>query len=664
MEEIEFDPLVHLRDDGLQLSYEFPYRVYDAKVYPIQAPNGSTVIIYGHENGVRILWRGGRRIKPHEGNGEDAKKEESKAKAGNDDVIMIIDSDEEDDPPAQQKEAVPTVQYEEEEDEIDPRRPFQSIIESFNIHLGVKVRKVSIPSILPDAMRPVDSVPPVLTSMIVFTAACADSSIRLIAAPLALPPADGPYLWDFQTLTIPAQHVQVDPAIITMTLTCEKPDIPAETQSRARGKQSTPSKPPGTWKLLLAIHSMEASGKLSIYQIAIDKQPIQAPYPYKLSADDLVPVQQMYLKSPAKSISFHPSQYPSDHHTHLLVAFENGKLDLYQLFPPASRASTLSERRRPTAATRPKQAHAKCFFTLYTNFDESSANLMDRKRIVDAKWVLGGRAIMVLTTDGEWGLWDMEMSGPDRQNPTTATTFSAYQLTTFALRGRVTSPEVSSRSHPTNSTSTAGQNKTKFAPMTPSTRRIREEVLFKGTPQRPAVSSHSYRGAISVIPVSRGWDKLGDESILIWHGDKNVQIPSLITLWKSSVQPSDVVLESSNKYKPAIIQDIKLLGEMENGICYIPSHFRSAATKDPRLEILITAETRLLILASKLQAPEDAKEDEEMQDQNVANEHDQMMLQRGELDLDGMDRVLANMANNTPGTRPNLLRSSQNAFFA
>ncbi|WEW57586.1 hypothetical protein PRK78_003053 [Emydomyces testavorans] len=666
MELSGLEPLVHSRSDGLQLSYEFPHRVYDARVYPVQAPNGSTIIIYGHEMGIRILWRGGRRIKPYEENKDDTAEDvESKANDGNDDVVMIIDSDDEDNAPAAQKEVIPTIQYEEEEDEIDPRRPFLNIVQQFDIHLGVKAFKLSIPSILPGAIRPLDSVPPVLSKMIIVTAACADSSIRLIAAPLSPPPPTGsPYPWDFQTLTIPAQNVHSVPAIMSMTLTCEKPDDKVDSRSRSRGREDIPPKPTGTWKLLLAVHSMEAAGKLSIHQLRFAEQPIQASYPYKLSTDDLIPIQELYLSSPAKSMAFNPSQYPSDRHAHLLLAYETGSVELYSFLSPKPQKV---DRRRSRANTGQTKIRAKWLFTFYTDFDQSSPELLRRKKIVDAKWALGGRTIMALTTEGEWGLWDTEGSGPDQRGLENVSTISAGQLSSFVLRGRVTSSEVSSNPQSTRSASPAQQNKLKFAPMTPSTRRMREEALFKGASQRTVASNHSYRGCISVIPTNQGWDKPVDESVLIWHGDKNVRIPSLLSLWKCSTQPSEVARESPNQYKPTIIEKINLLGELESGICYIPFHSRSSAnksSKDSRPDILITAETRLLILASKLQLPEEEKEDQEMVEQNATADLDQVRLQRGELDLDGMGRVLAGMAGSAYANRPNTFKSPQNALFS
>src|SRR5215469_11219659 len=76
-------PLVRRRDDGLQLryspskmhtlfsaltiltrSYTLPHRVFAAKPYPVLSPNGSAIFIYGYENGIRIIWRGGRPFLP------------------------------------------------------------------------------------------------------------------------------------------------------------------------------------------------------------------------------------------------------------------------------------------------------------------------------------------------------------------------------------------------------------------------------------------------------------------------------------------------------------------------------------------------------------------------------------------------------------------------
>src|SRR5438034_10091599 len=101
--------------------------------------------------------------------------------------------------------------------------------------------------------------------------------------------------------------------------------------------------------------------------------------------------------------------------------------------------------------------------------------------------------------------------------------------------------------------------------MTPSTRRVREDTLFKGSSH--SNHPHSTRGAISITPnFSRHAPY--DESILIWHGDQNIRISSLLSLWRNSAK-STGTFDLSSRCKPVPIEDINLLGEIQNGICHL-----------------------------------------------------------------------------------------------
>ena len=71
-------------------SYETPHRIHDIAVYPFSSPNGSNIVIYGHDNGVRIIWRGGRPFRP-----QSVPEDKSKTNGANADDVMVIDSDDE-----------------------------------------------------------------------------------------------------------------------------------------------------------------------------------------------------------------------------------------------------------------------------------------------------------------------------------------------------------------------------------------------------------------------------------------------------------------------------------------------------------------------------------------------------------------------------------------
>ncbi|EDN03408.1 predicted protein [Histoplasma mississippiense (nom. inval.)] len=59
-----------------------------------------------------------------------------------------------------------------------------------------------------------------------------------------------------------------------------------------------------------------------------------------------------------------------------------------------------------------KEADGAWLITLSPEFCRNPVGIPQRKTVVDAAWVLGGKAIMVLLSDGSWGIWDPEGAGP------------------------------------------------------------------------------------------------------------------------------------------------------------------------------------------------------------------------------------------------------------
>lgn len=626
-------------------SYQLPQRVYDAKVYPVKAPNDSTIIIYSHDLGIKILWRGGRRYKPK----PPAPPAPAKSKANGakgDDVIMISDSDDEDEPAAQDtgKSADTERQLEEEDEELDPGRPFPNILRSVDIPLGVKVLSLAIPNASPEAApSSLESCPAVLSGTMVVAAACADSSTRVVSLPLA-PPVDDEAAPVFQILTINAGSVHNIPASVAITVT--NSDYQARSRSHSRSRQSSPSKKAaGSWELLLATHTREAIGTLSIYRIPLIRQTKDV---YAVAKDPVLPFQQEFLASPANSISFIPSQYPSDRHSNLLVSFASGHVKIYSCLSVKSRRPA-SDRRPSMSGDRreSRQFEGKWLITLSTDFDQTSA-AGRRKSIVDAKWVLGGNAIIALQSDGEWGVWDLENADSDsRSRPSTPGAAAAGRSpSSFAVTGRVLASEKSATN---KNPPPSDEPRPKFAPMTPSTRRIREDALFKGSMGSAPQHHATTRGGITVKRANVSWDQPWDETVVIWHGSKNVQIPSLLSYWRTSARQL-AYDTSSSLSKPATIKGISFHGQAQNGICYLPNYSKfssSTTTDDAGPDILLVAEYQLIILSLKHAGKEDRDRKRpriEQQRLHAAAADDEARLGRGELDISGMDRMLASMA--------------------
>ncbi|OJJ43387.1 hypothetical protein ASPZODRAFT_2114649 [Penicilliopsis zonata CBS 506.65] len=632
-------PLVRQRDDGLQLSYQLPHRVHVAKGYPLLAPNGSSIILYGYENGIRVTWRGG---KPFGQRKESVSEENPKAKAtaANDDVVMIIDSDEEDTsaapPRPQQQTQRPTYEFLEEETEVDPTHPYEDIIRQIDIPLGSRVLDLAVPPVLPATARSaLDPFPSILSEMIVVAAVCADYSTRVVALPLVPPhPEETEGAWGAQTLSINGifSHQEI-PKGVAITFTCEE-DVEDASQ----------------WDLLVATHSAEASGKLLIYRIPIIEGSAGANKVYTLSEDGIQPIQRSYMPAPAENIVFNPSPYPSKRHSTLLASFSSGCVKVYSCLSARSSRSTRTGSSAPKSNAEAVEPEGKWLISLYTGFEQPGSGPVRRKAVIHAEWVLGGRAVMVLMADGEWGVWDLEGAGPGsvkgplhRQSSVQGITGGS--LTAFSVTGRILgSPSASGKPSSDGRSTSSTEQRPRFAPMTPSTKRIREDGLLKGSSM--VAPSRSLTGQISVHQTNTTRDSLPEEAILFRHGDQSAIVPSLLSLWRNATKAMGT-FDSSNRCRVSAIPDVQLMGEKLKGICHLPVA-QSKARKAPgqkTFDILITAEHWVMILAPRLAEPETTARtlSPRLSEQPTA-ETDQLMLRRGELDVDGMDRLLSGMA--------------------
>lgn len=626
-------PLVEVcwSNGGCCASYQLPHRVHAAKGYPILAPNGSQIIIYGYENGLKVVWRGGRRFSARTAPASKEDKSKQKANGGNEDAVMIIDSDEEDNTPEPPREEETAVYgFEAEETEVDPTYPLEEVLRQIDIPLGSKVLDVAVPRVLPETARSaLDPVPPVVKDTIVVVAVCADYSTRIVTLPLKPPHPEqtNSSSWKIQTVSISGGVSHQDiPRGVSITFTCQEVEDGGRLVER--------------WDLLVATHSAEASGLLLIHRIGIQEESHHGKVSHRLCDDD-IESKRRQLPAPAQMIAFNPSSYPSTRHSTLLVAFHNGCVKVYSCFSiKPSKAS-----RRSTAALQSDyettDAEGKWLITLFPGFEIAPSGLPRRKTIIDAEWVLGGQAIMVLMSDGEWGVWDIEGAGPGTAKGPLARQSSVQgvsggSLTAFSVSGRILSP----LSNKPDVGETNIEQRPRFAPLTPSTKRVREDTLLKGA---YGSSTPSLCGELSVFRTNSTRDPLPDESILLRHGSQSAVITSLLALWRNAVKAAGT-FDSSNRCRVSTIQDVHLMGEHFTGIGHLPAASRLTRKSSGRQEfdILVTAEHRVMILAPRLTEPTESALPPSAD--TTSTETDQLMLRRGELDVDGMERVLNGMA--------------------
>lgn len=561
---------------------------------------------------------------------------------------MIIDSDEEDTPEPPREES-PKVNFEETETEIDPSHPFREILRHVDIPLGSAVLSLAVPRCLPEGARsPLDPLPPVLSKRIVVAAACADLSTRLITIPL-IPPhttnADAS-TWGIQALSISglSSHQEI-PRGVSLTFTCQEGEEGQNTSStnnpRTSSKHDSTSGSGERWDLLLATHSAEASGTLLVYRIPIVEQSSQAGKDYSLSASHLHPIQRRYLPAPAKSISFNPSPYPSQRHGNLLISLNNGSVKIYSCLATSSAAP--GGRRGSSDDVDISEPEGRWLMTLYPGFEQSSTGFVSRKTIVDAQWVLRGKSAMVLLASGEWGVWDIEGAGPgSQQGPLryqpSVQGVTGGSLTLFAVSGRVVSTPEGNKSPSSRSVT---EQRSKFAPMTPSTKRLREDTLFKGS---SSPSQPSLYGGISVIQTSPSRDTAPDESILIQHGNNSAIIPNLLALWRNYVK-STGTFDSLDRCKITPVGGVSLLGEKLNSVDHLPTSHSARETGRREFDIVMAAEHQIIIVAHELkERNENVVPKHSYSDSKSSIEADRLMLDKGELGVEGMDRILTGMA--------------------
>jgi hypothetical protein len=183
--------------------------------------------------------------------------------------------------------------------------------------------------------------------------------------------------------------------------------------------------------------------------------------------------------------------------------------------------------------------------------------------------------------------------------------------------------------------------------MTPSTKRVREDTLLKGS---ITAASPSLRGEISVWQITSSQEGPPDESILLRHGNYSAAIPSLISLWRNAVRASGT-FDASNRCRVTPFPDVNLMGENFQAIGHLPAPARLSRAADRQtFDVLVAAEHQIMILAPRL-VESDESTAAQAAKQEVAAESDQMMLQRGELDVEGMGRLLNGMASGAGSLR-------------
>ncbi|KAK0612053.1 hypothetical protein B0T14DRAFT_340310 [Immersiella caudata] len=581
-----------------QYTYSIGCRVHDVKIYPVQSPQGATILLYGHQNGVTIVWRGGKRLKPL----KPAVKEKSNG-SNSDDAVMIIDSD--DDEPAVSASA-PFVDKPEFDDATPESTSIAEVIQTLDLSLGCAALRLAVlpmPHSTPEdaSWNGAD----ILQTRIVFAVACATGDNFVITLPLTPPSHEskarpelrqnllagnvGKGVWGETVCLLGGQNRAGEGIAISLV----KPSLGSRSKSSERTSTQT-----GT-RAIVAAHSREASGTLRFWDV---------PLSVKSSALSRVePFQTEYLPSPLTSMSFNPT-----HISQLLAVTPSQAARIYDYSVPSLPLDETSEG--------PFPSQGSWLLSLYPPFARGAAMATTRKPIVAAKWVAHGHAVLALLADGQWGIWDIDGASPSSSS-SGAKLFSKASaalrgsaITTFSTTGHLegTSPLRNPAMHKSPAAPGSGE----FVPMTPHTRRDAIATSIIGGSDKLA----AVRGGIDITRhvQSRGIGP-GDESAILWLGgaDPIVSVvPVVSRFWESQLRRASGganIWSGSSPARMVRLSDLGagLLGERCSGAVGIPKSGRTSsgandsntpsendtsASDGLAIEVLLQGETRVVVV--------------------------------------------------------------------
>lgn len=506
---------------------------------------------------------------------------------------MIIDSDSDDAAPAAPAAFVDRPEFENEL--VEDATGYPEIVQTLDLSLGTDVFHIAVLPITPRAAGDTTGDVAILAEKMVFAVTCATSSVFVITLPLRPPSHDsklreelgadllagaaGKGKWGETLIPLTGQFRHADG--IAMTLVRDRPS-----SSASRRRSAT--------RVIVAAHSKDASGTLRLWDVPIDQAPDGVP---------LEAFQTEFLPSPLTRIAFNPS--PS-YSTQLLAVASPHAVRIYDY--------SLASISQDDAPEGPWPPHGSWLISLYAPFARGTISSCSRKPIVGANWISHGRAILALLADGQWGIWDVEGTGP-LGNGDTNSLFGRHNT---GVRGAaLTVFNASGHLEGTSPLRSTGSQRTSFGSndLNASGRRDSLLSMLSGGPERLA----SVKGGVEVVqlPGSRGLVS-GEESVVLWLGGSDTLvcvIPAVAKFWDTQLRRSaggGVNLFSGAQPSRMIrVTELNagLLGERCCGVGAVPK-FQRRQTLPPMddqdeaphestglpIEILIRGESRLVVV--------------------------------------------------------------------
>lgn len=579
--------------------------MFCTKVYPLKASNGSTIILYGHSHGLRIVWRGGTPLKKVAPKGDG--------------------------------EATSSAERRRSSEGIDPELDQASthlqdgsgIIQDMDLTFETEVYSIALPPINSRPRHGAPS-PAIFEKNMVFAVACGDSSVKAISVPLEAPQVDTketlgklPPEKFANVANVPAgPKSHGSPASsIALTWTARTNTQPAASQNIDNLE----------WDLLLASAGLIPSSVLFLTRIPL----VCNKGHHAVPKATFTPFQRLNLSSQTVSLAFSTATCPAKRHTQLLIAERNGHIHIYDFAGDHIQQSSADSDgdSAMSVSTSTRGSWVAGMTTSYQTYSSAAADLVSPalarpKPLLAAEWVLEGRSVLLLTSDGETGLWDIESDRPSE----------------LRLRSSLSSGKGGSTSESTRETRGG------LAPMTPNTRAVKAQRLFSS----PTTGMNIIAPPRGGLEVTSRKSQQGDESVILWYGE-NVYSIANFKSYATRNDPSNRSAGSLFGSGLARIDGLNLRGEMITSTSQLPL-VENSRESHSHADIVVSADSRIIVLSRQSTATPFVGSsalirqpvDEEMEDAED-DRTDMELLSREELGLAGIEKLANNMSGTTFG---------------
>ena len=519
----------------------------------------------------------------------------------------MIDDDDDHEPQQTQLDGAEDI-YETDEEVQDPDCPYPPIVAELSLELGTGVLNLAVPPLLSST---VSQMPQLAKTHMTVAIACADSRVKVMSIPLA-PPAPGTHE-EYLENEVKAADLQGSKSI-TRDLAIKILSKAEESTSESRLPQQDDPRNEG--RILVA----STGSSLNVWNLPLSSGSISQ------TPTSLNPHFQSSVSG--ANVSFQSSPRLNN----LILAEPSGSVRILSFQTATDRPTSRDSASVGPISSGDRGRWIMSYQTPFHTPENGSMALARRKKILSAAWVLSGRGILVLLEDGQWGVWDT--SGH--------TQAAGKSVQDFALHGYLATASSSDTTAKQSQKKTSG---TKLAPMTPNTRKAKAENLFTGPPKAKGAAPS---GGISV---STSTTKAGhlDESVVLWYNDSIYSINSMQTFWQRSTgSASGDKTNFGGLYAPGLthITDINLMNENITLISQFAPKSAIAASAlgqmNVQKDLLVSAEHRYMIL-QHLRPQNPTREQLQSATERPVS-RDQRMLDAGEADLGGVNRILDGMA--------------------